>query len=183
MKPVTKKKTEPVWSRHGFIYLFSLKTYFSLSCQQRARAKVKLPQLWIINVNLGDQHFLITRRFKYERDTTEFPQDIPFWYLMTLNRVKLGRAVTFMKYLAGVVSLIFLRKTLISNKITFFLSNSLNLADLLVNDLKKSISKKNLSRLLSKNSHQRSLLLIMNYQPLSFVGEGSWNKLFERLKK
>ena len=91
---------------------------------------------------------------------------------MTLNRVKLGRAVTFMKYLARVVSLIFLRKILISNKITFRLSDSLNLAGLLVNDLKKSISKKNLSRLLFKNS-QRSLLLIMNYQPLSFVGEES----------
>ena len=31
---------------------------------------------------------------------------------MTLNRVKLGRAVTFMKYLASVVSLIVLEKTL-----------------------------------------------------------------------
>ena len=91
---------------------------------------------------------------------------------MTLNRVKLEGTVTFMKYLAGVVSLIFLRKILISNKITFRLSDSLNLAGLLVNDLKKSISKKNLSRLLFKNS-QRSLLLIMNYQPLSFVGEES----------
>ena len=49
---------------------------------------------------------------------------------MTLNRVKLGRAVTFMKYLASVVSLIFLAKTLIWNKITFPASNSLNLAEL-----------------------------------------------------
>ena len=31
---------------------------------------------------------------------------------MTPNRVKLGRAVTFMKYLTSVVSLIFLPKTL-----------------------------------------------------------------------
>ena len=38
---------------------------------------------------------------------------------MTLNRVKLGRAVTFIKYLASVVSLIFLALTLIWNKITF----------------------------------------------------------------
>ena len=30
---------------------------------------------------------------------------------MTLNCIKLGRAVTFMKYLASVVSLIFLTKT------------------------------------------------------------------------
>ena len=46
---------------------------------------------------------------------------------MTLNCVKLGRAVTFMKYLASVVSLIFLAKTLIWNKITFPASNSQNL--------------------------------------------------------
>ena len=38
---------------------------------------------------------------------------------MTLNCVKLGRAITFMKYLASVVLLIFLAKTLICNKITF----------------------------------------------------------------
>ena len=63
---------------------------------------------------------------------------------MTLNRVKLGRAVTFMKNLASVVSLIFLPKTLIWNKITFRISNSLNLAEVLVNKLKKSISKENL---------------------------------------
>ena len=35
---------------------------------------------------------------------------------MTVNRVKLGRAVTFMKYLARVVSLIFLPETSIWNK-------------------------------------------------------------------
>ena len=63
---------------------------------------------------------------------------------MTLNRVKLGRAVTFMKYFAGVFSLIFLRKTLIWNKVRLRLSNSLNLAELVVNQLTKSISKKNL---------------------------------------
>ena len=62
---------------------------------------------------------------------------------MTLNRVKLGRAVTFMKYLAGVVSLKFLAKTLIWNKITFPTSNSLNLAELVVNEPMKSICKKN----------------------------------------
>ena len=31
---------------------------------------------------------------------------------MTLNRVRLGRTVTFMKYLASVVFLMFLEKTL-----------------------------------------------------------------------
>ena len=62
---------------------------------------------------------------------------------MTLNRVKLGRAVTFMKYLASAVSLIFLSKTLILNKIKFWLSNLLNLAELVGNYFMKSISKKN----------------------------------------
>ena len=36
---------------------------------------------------------------------------------MILNRVKLGRAVTFIKYLASVVSLTFQPKTLIWNKV------------------------------------------------------------------
>ena len=62
---------------------------------------------------------------------------------MNLNRVKLGRAVTFMKYLASVVSLILLAKTSIWNKITFPASNSLNLAELVVNEPMKSINKKN----------------------------------------
>ena len=61
---------------------------------------------------------------------------------MNLHSVKLGRAVTFMKYLASVVSLIFLPKTLILNKITIWLSRLLNLAELVVNELTKSISKK-----------------------------------------
>ena len=61
---------------------------------------------------------------------------------MTLNCVKLMRAVTFMKYPAGVVSLIFLPKTLILNKITFSASNLLNFAELVENELMKKISKK-----------------------------------------
>ena len=60
---------------------------------------------------------------------------------MTLNRVKLRRTVTFMKYLASVVSLIFLPKTLIWNKITFPASNLLNFAGLVENELMKSIAK------------------------------------------
>ena len=58
------------------------------------------------------------------------------------NRVKLVRALNLMEYLASVALLIFLQKTLIWNKITFQGSNSLNLAELLVNQLTKSISKK-----------------------------------------
>ena len=61
---------------------------------------------------------------------------------MAFNRVKLGPAVTFKKYLASVVSLIFLAKTLIWNKIMFSGSNSLNLAELVVNEPMKSIYKK-----------------------------------------
>ena len=59
---------------------------------------------------------------------------------MPLNRLNLGRKVTLMKYLASVVSLIFLSKTW--NKITFALSNSLNFAVVVVNELTKIISKK-----------------------------------------
>ena len=59
-----------------------------------------------------------------------------------LNRVKLVRTLNLMEYLASVALLIFLQKTLIWNKITFQGSNSLNLAELLVNQLTKSISKK-----------------------------------------
>ena len=62
---------------------------------------------------------------------------------MTLNRVRLGRAVTFMKYLPSVVSLIFLAKTLIWNKIAFPASNLLNFAELVENEPLKSIYKKN----------------------------------------
>ena len=42
---------------------------------------------------------------------------------MILNRIKLGRAVTFMEYLARVVFLIFLPKILIRKKVAFFASN------------------------------------------------------------
>ena len=65
---------------------------------------------------------------------------------MNSNNDSLSRkhraAVTFTKYLISVDSLIFLPKTLIWNKITFLALNSLNLAELVVNELIKSISKK-----------------------------------------
>ena len=60
---------------------------------------------------------------------------------MTLNCVKLGSAVTFMKYLASVVSLIFLTKTLIWNKLTFPPLNLLNFAEQVENEPLKSIYK------------------------------------------
>ena len=53
---------------------------------------------------------------------------------MTPNRLKLGRALIFMKYLTSVVSLMFLLKTLIWNKITFAGPNSLNFAELVENE-------------------------------------------------
>ena len=58
---------------------------------------------------------------------------------MTVNRLKLGRTVSFMKYLASVVSLIFLVKTLIWNKINFPTSNLLNLSDMVKNEFMKSL--------------------------------------------
>ena len=47
---------------------------------------------------------------------------------MTFDRVKLERAVTFMKHIARVVSLMSLPETFIWNKATFPELNSLNLA-------------------------------------------------------
>ena len=61
---------------------------------------------------------------------------------MTLDCVKLGCVVTFMKYFPSLVSLIFQAKTLICNKITFPASNLLNFAELVVNEPMKSIYKK-----------------------------------------
>ena len=61
---------------------------------------------------------------------------------MTFNCVKLEHAVTFMKYLASILSLIFLPKALIRNKITFLVSNSLHFAELLVNKLMRVSPKK-----------------------------------------
>ena len=62
---------------------------------------------------------------------------------MTLNRVKLGRVVTFTKYLDSIVSLTFLPKTVIWKKITFPASNSLNFSELVENELVRSFFKKN----------------------------------------
>ena len=53
---------------------------------------------------------------------------------MALNRVKLGRAVTFMKYPTGVI---FLLKILIWNKITFPASDLINFTGLMKNLSKK----------------------------------------------
>ena len=63
---------------------------------------------------------------------------------MTLNRVKLGCIVTFMKYIASVVSFLIylLPKTLNWNKITVSVLNLLNLAELVRSERIKSISKK-----------------------------------------
>ena len=61
---------------------------------------------------------------------------------MNFNRVKTWCAVTFMKQLASVVTLIFLLKTLIWNKIMFPTLNLLNFAELVENELMKSISTK-----------------------------------------
>ena len=61
---------------------------------------------------------------------------------MTINGVKLGYTVTFMKSFASLVSLIFLPKSLTWNKIAFPVSNLLNFADVVENNLMKSISKK-----------------------------------------
>ena len=61
---------------------------------------------------------------------------------MTVNCLKLGPAVSFMKYLASVLSLIFLAKTLIWNKINFPTLNLMDLAELMENEPMKSIYQK-----------------------------------------
>ena len=60
---------------------------------------------------------------------------------MILDNAKLGGAFIFMKDLACVVTLIFLPKTSIWNKMVFLESNSLKLVGLAVNPLKETISK------------------------------------------
>ena len=61
---------------------------------------------------------------------------------MTLNLVKLGRVVTFMKYFASVFSLMFLAEILIWNETTFPESNLLDLAELVKNGPTNSFHKK-----------------------------------------
>ena len=65
---------------------------------------------------------------------------------MIVNRLKLGCTITFTKYLASVVSLIFLAKTLIWNKMNFPTLNLMNLAKLVENEPMKSIYQKNLPK-------------------------------------
>ena len=60
---------------------------------------------------------------------------------MILDNAKLGGTFIFMKDLASVVTLIFLLKTSIWNKMVFLESNSLKLVGLAVNPLKETISK------------------------------------------
>ena len=59
---------------------------------------------------------------------------------MILNRVKLGRAVTFMKYLASITSLTLLPKTLILTKMAFTISHSQKFSGLVANELQTRLS-------------------------------------------
>ena len=59
---------------------------------------------------------------------------------MVLNRVKLERAVIFIKCIASVVFLFFPPKALILNKLVFRRSNSLNPLELVKNELEKTFS-------------------------------------------
>ena len=67
---------------------------------------------------------------------------------------KLGRTGIFMKCHASVVSLIFLPKTLIWNKTRFLASISLILAEVMVNEPMKSISKQKQQQ--QQQQHQTS---------------------------
>ena len=61
---------------------------------------------------------------------------------MTLTCVKVGRAATFMKYLANVVSLMFLPKTLNWSKIHVSAIKLMNFAEQVVNELTRVSLKK-----------------------------------------
>ena len=64
---------------------------------------------------------------------------------MALNRPKLRCTITFMKYFASLVCLLLLSEILVQSKITFWALNSLNLSEMVANELMKSISKKSYS--------------------------------------
>ena len=64
---------------------------------------------------------------------------ILFIKLIILNHVKIGRIVTFIKYLASVFYLIILPKTLIWIKMAILGSNILKLPELVVNKLRKNV--------------------------------------------
>ena len=60
---------------------------------------------------------------------------------MILNHVKLECVDTFLKDLTNVVSLFFLPKTLIQNKMAFPTSKLMNIPELSLNELRKTIPK------------------------------------------
>ena len=66
---------------------------------------------------------------------------ILFINLIIFNHVKIGRIVTFIKYLASVFYLIILPKTLIWIKMAILGSNILKLSELVVNKLRKNVFK------------------------------------------
>ena len=100
---------------------------------------------------------------------------------MNLDRVKVERSATFMKYLASVVSLIFLPKSLIWNKITWayeeYIQKNLPififLSNLLLLNVKILRTYNERTRQLYKNPHRHIILLIINYQSWKSGGEGS----------
>ena len=107
-------------------------------------------------------------------------------------------AITFMKYFSSVVSLTFLPKYLNWNKMRFPESNSLKLAGLVANELRKTFSKsfnnihlfiwfiaalckhfKNSKLemyLTLQNPSRYMLLVIISYQSVNFAEEGNWNE-------
>ena len=83
-----------------------------------------------------------------------------------------------MKYLARVVSLIFLPKTLIWNKIKFRILNSLKFAELVVNEFTKSISKKLYQHLVF---HPIYLCLLYRFQVLTIQERDNFSKIFNSI--
>ena len=137
-------------------------------------------QSWIFVVYFLFQHLMIL-----------------FFCQLILNRVKLEHTVIYIKYIVGIVPLIYQPKTSIWNRMVISVSNSLKVLELVENDLEKIFLQKYLTlllfasnlwklkvnileannlkiRKLCKNPHQYILLLIMSHQPANFEGEGTW---------
>lgn len=67
---------------------------------------------------------------------------IYFPIMIIINRIKLQRAVILIEYIANAFSLLFLPKTLIFKKIVLPASVSLNIFELVGNELQKTFSER-----------------------------------------
>ena len=100
---------------------------------------IRSVSVWFCVYILSNTEATFETQFMKKLSNTEAKLKKALLMKKEFNCVKVGREVTFMKYLASIVTLIFLLKTLIWNKITFPVSDLLNFAELVKNELMKSI--------------------------------------------